>query len=192
MAWRLAESLIQLRNEVNAAAPGRSKASDGTIGDTSHGASNSDHNPNSSGVVCAFDITHDPSRGADCAKWAEQIRLRNHPAWKYTIFNGRIISKGRYGEGWRRYGGSNPHSSHMHVSVGVGSDGNSTGQYDDRSPWGISDGEDDMPLNDNDIARIQKATLGTTMQAWRSPEVEKIITDIVHAELEKHITGGTP
>jgi len=42
MSWRLARSLEPLRNEVNAAAPNRSKASDGTIGDTAHSSRASD------------------------------------------------------------------------------------------------------------------------------------------------------
>src|SRR5690554_7976273 len=51
------------------------------------------------------------------------------------IFNRRIASKGG---GWRAYHGSNPHTSHVHVSVGVGPDGRSTGPYDDTSPWGLA------------------------------------------------------
>jgi hypothetical protein len=138
MAWRLARSLEKLRAEVNAAAPRRSKGSDGTIGDAAHRASASDHNTNPAGVVCALDLTHDPAGGADMAKIAEQVRASGHPALKYIIWNRRIWSRTRAGEGWRHYGGSNPHSSHMHVSVGVGSDGRSTGPYDNTSTWDIS------------------------------------------------------
>lgn len=43
--WRIAESLQQLLDQVNQMAPGRSKASDGAIGDTSHQSRRSDHNP---------------------------------------------------------------------------------------------------------------------------------------------------
>lgn len=138
MSWRLARSLEKLRAEVNAAAPNRSKRSDGTIGDAAHARTASDHNPNGMGVVCALDLTHDPKNGADMNRIAEQVRTSGHPALKYIIWNRRIWSRARAGEGWRPYGGSNPHSSHMHVSVGVGPDGRSTGPYDDRSSWGIS------------------------------------------------------
>jgi hypothetical protein len=138
MSWRLARSLEQLRNEVNAAAPRRSKRSDGSIGDAAHARTASDHNPNAAGVVCAVDLTHDPSAGADMHRIAEQIRKSGHPALKYIIWNRRIWSKARASEGWRYYGGSNPHSSHMHVSVGVGSDGRSTGPYDNTASWGVS------------------------------------------------------
>src|SRR4051794_9209283 len=60
MAFRLAKALETLRSQVNAAHPTRRKASDGWIGDTAHSARKSDHNPNSAGVVCALDMTHDP------------------------------------------------------------------------------------------------------------------------------------
>ena len=138
MSWRLARSLEQLRKEVNAAAPRRSKRSDGSIGDAAHSRTASDHNPNAAGVVCAIDLTHDPDAGADMNALAEQLRTGGHPALKYLIWNRRIWSRARTGEGWRSYGGSNPHSSHMHVSVGVGSDGRSTGPYDNTTSWGVS------------------------------------------------------
>lgn len=137
MGWRLAESLKVLRAECNAAAPDRSKRADGTIGDSAHAASRSDHNPNQAGVVCALDVTHDPDSGADCHAWAEKVRTSGHPALKYVIFAGRIASRSKGGE-WRPYTGSNPHRSHMHVSVGEGPDGRSTGPYDDAGGWGVT------------------------------------------------------
>ena len=64
-SWRLAKSLDVLRNQVNAQAPTRSKACDGTIGDQAHSSRASDHNPNAKGVVQAQDFTHDPAGGFD-------------------------------------------------------------------------------------------------------------------------------
>lgn len=136
-AWRLARALEVLRAEIDAIAPGRSRASDGTIGDAAHRNRASDHNPNPAGVVCAIDITHDPAHGADMARIAEQIRTRRHPALKYVIFDRRIASASS-GWAWRTYTGRDPHDRHMHVSVGVGPDGRSTGPYDDTSPWGLT------------------------------------------------------
>lgn len=137
MAWRLARSLERLRSEINAAAPGRSKASDGTIGDQSHASRPSDHNPQAAGVVCAFDATHDPDSGADMRVISEHIRTHPPAAAKYIIFNRRITSRSN-GWRWVAYNGSNPHTAHMHVSVGRGADGYSTGPYDDTTPWGIA------------------------------------------------------
>ena len=75
MSYRIAKSLGLLAATVNAAAPNRSKASDGWIGDASHAARKSDHNPNRTpgdgipdGVVCALDITHDPANGCDAGE----------------------------------------------------------------------------------------------------------------------------
>lgn len=139
MGWRVAKSLEVLLAEINAAAPKRSKASDGSIGDAPHQSSSSDHNPNDADVVCARDFTHDPGGGADMHRFAEHLRKRNHPAVKYVIWNRRIWSKSRNSEGWRSYSGSNPHNKHMHVSVGRGSDGSSIGPYDNTESWGVAD-----------------------------------------------------
>lgn len=177
MAWRVAKSLDVLLAEINEVAPNRSKASDGTIGDDAHRGTDSDHNENDAGVVCAEDFTHDPGDGADMNVIAEHLRKRNHPAVKYVIWNRRIWSKARNSEGWRRYNGSNPHDKHMHVSVGVGSDGHSTGPYDDTSSWGISTtGNDEMGgdmigLKQGDKGEQVKALQGLLTRSGFSPGV---------------------
>ena len=61
----MAKSLEVLLKQVNAQAPGRSKVSDGGIGDEEHSSRASDHNPNAAGVVQALDLTHDPAGGFD-------------------------------------------------------------------------------------------------------------------------------
>jgi hypothetical protein len=135
--WRVARSLDVLLDEINSIAPGRSKASDGAIGDRAHAASASDHNPNNANVVCARDFTHDPGSGADMDRISRRIVAILPPALKYIIWDRRIWSRSRAADGWRPYSGSNPHTRHMHVSVGEGPDGHSTGPYDDSSPWGL-------------------------------------------------------
>ena len=88
MTWRLAGSLVTLRNEINAAYPGRSKVSDGSIGDTSHSARVSDHNPDAGGVVRAIDVTQDdpfdtPTPADDVAEAvAEFLRQKKDPRIK--------------------------------------------------------------------------------------------------------------
>ncbi len=123
--WRVAKSLLALRKQVNAKYPKRSKASDGSIGDAAHATRNSDHNPwvkdGATGVVTAVDITHDPASGCDAGALAEAIRASRDKRVKYLIWNRRIVSS--YKEGnvaawtWRPYGGTNPHSKHVHISV---------------------------------------------------------------------------
>lgn len=137
MSWRVARSLETLRAEINAAAPKRSTAADGSIGDTAHSSRKSDHNPNSAGVVRARDFTHDPANGCDAGKIAEAVRqlgIKGHPALgpgAYVIWQGRIASD-TYGWAWRPYSGSNPHNHHCHVSVATSSSG-----YDSPKPWGV-------------------------------------------------------
>lgn len=140
MSWRLAYSLDTLRNQVNNAYPSRSKASDGTIGDSSHAAVPSDHNPNSLGVVTAMDLTHDPAHGFDAHKTADLLRTNRHPNLKYLISNRRIAGDWT-GWNWQTYNGSNPHDKHIHISVGVGNDGQSRQPYDDRTAWYIKEGD---------------------------------------------------
>lgn len=111
MAWHLAPSLVQLRNEVNARWPHRPKGSDGTVGDTSHSARASDHNPNNRDSVNAFDITYP---GVDPKVIIAAVS--KHPAGNYVIFNRKIY---RRSNGWKPepYSGANPHSTHLHVSI---------------------------------------------------------------------------
>lgn len=117
MAWRVAKSLDKLLAQINAKFPNRSKVSDGGIGDASHSARESDHNPDDNGVVCARDYTHDPAHGFDSYAFADQLRLVGDPRVKYIISNRRISNPSIQGGAWRPYTGSNPHDHHVHVSV---------------------------------------------------------------------------
>ena len=111
MSWYLAPSLDNLRDEVNARWPNRSKRSDGTIGDPAHAARVSDHNPNSRGSVNAIDITAD---GIDPSYLIRKASA--HPSTAYIIYN-RFIYSRRYGWEQKPYSGSNPHTTHVHISI---------------------------------------------------------------------------
>lgn len=129
-AWRLANSLVTLRAQINAAYPRRNRKSDGTIGDTKHKQRASDHNPlPNSGVVTAFDITHDPANGLDCNKLADLVK--NDPRVEYVIWNSKIWNA-TVTRAWRTYRGSNPHTKHMHISV---HDVNTI--YDNEAQWEV-------------------------------------------------------
>ena len=134
VAWRLAKGLETLRSQVNAKWPQRSKASDGSVGDTSHSARASDHNPDSQGVVHAIDITHDPKNGFDSYKFADMLLAKQDPRIKYIISNRRIGSgpKGPAPGVWRKYTGANPHDHHVHISI-------TTEREDNVTPWAIDD-----------------------------------------------------
>jgi hypothetical protein len=132
MAWRVAKSLLILRDQINAMAPGRSTSSDGTIGDAAHQATNSDHNPNADGVVTAMDITHDPAHGVDAGKLAEMLRASRDQRIKYVISQRRIFSSKVSPWQWRPYTGASPHTEHVHISVDA-----DRSLYDDTRAWAI-------------------------------------------------------
>ena len=138
MAWRVARSLEVLAAEVHAISP---KTTIYFIGDAAHQARPSDHNPNPAGVVCAEDIMEGHT---DLAALAEQIRTSSHPDLAYLIYDRRIANR-KTGFRWTNYAGTDPHTNHIHVSVGVGTDGNRVPPYDDLKPWGIAEGEDMTP-----------------------------------------------
>ena len=168
MSWRVARSLDVLLEEINAAAPARSKVSDGSIGDAAHATRSSDHNPwityGGQGIVRARDFTHDPADGLDCNQLAVAlaalIAVGGHPACRsgaYVIWQRRIYSFDRRHEGWRPYTGSNPHEAHLHLSVSLDPAG-----FDSTAPWFVMvPKEDDMPLNDEDkkwiIGAVERA-----------------------------------
>lgn len=136
MAWRLAKSLETFRAQVNARFPGRAKASDGTIGDAAHAARDSDHNPDSDGVVKALDVTTDPTDDTNTEALAEHLRQTRDPRLKYVIYDRRMYSSypahGVAAFEWRPYSGKNPHIHHFHLSVHK-----DAARYDDETPWSL-------------------------------------------------------
>lgn len=160
MTWRVARSLDVLLDEINAVAPDRSKASDGSIGDPAHSSRLSDHNPNAAGVVRARDFTHDSDGGLDCNVLAPFLAdlLGEHPALRsgaYVIWNRRIISRDRIDEGWRAYTGTNPHDHHLHLSVATDAAG-----YDSTAAWGWETQGDEMADYAEQLDRIEAAARG--------------------------------
>lgn len=140
-AWRVAKSLITLRDQINAKWPDRRKDSDGTIGDPSHQSRTSDHNAwikdGPYGVVSAMDITHDPQSGCDSYALAEQLLASRDARIKYIISNRKIAagSDGPQPWVWREYAGANPHDHHVHISVKP-----DKAHYDNEAPWMIGVG----------------------------------------------------
>ena len=131
MTWRVAKSLLKLREQVNAKFPNRKKDSDGTIGDAAHSARTSDHNPDTDGVVKAMDITHDPKGGVDSYVIATQLVTSRDHRIKYIISN-RHIWNPSISNLWRPYTGTNPHTAHVHISVKPDAK-----HFDDEAPWEI-------------------------------------------------------
>lgn len=138
MAYFLAPALSRLRAEVNALWPFRDKTSDGWIGDASHQARPSDHNPDYSagGIVRAYDFDEDLVAGLVAAGEAMHLvnQIIRDRRVAYVIYEARIwqnpavFSSG----GWLPYSGVNAHRQHIHVSVRRGAAWDS-----DPSSWGL-------------------------------------------------------
>lgn len=137
MTWRAANSLLHLRDQMNALYPKRNKANDGTVGDAAHASRSSDHNPwvmdGKTGVVTALDITNDPKNGCDCQKIVNALVASRDQRIKYIIWNRRICSATVAPWTWRKYTGSNPHDHHFHVSVRA-----EKKFYDDNRDWHVA------------------------------------------------------
>lgn len=148
--WVVDKGLDKLLAQLNAAAPGRSKASDGGIGDAAHAARDSDHNPehpppagNPDEQVDARDFTQDTAHGADMNVVAEALRLSKDPRIKYVIWNRRFFNgrNGPYPWVWQTYTGTtDPHTNHMHVSV-------EDDTHDQTQDWSIGIGDQDVDYN---------------------------------------------
>lgn len=164
MDWKLAPALKTLRRQIDEKWPDRSKDSDGTVGDPRHQARKSDHNPNWAGVVCAIDITRDDENGPDCEQLA--LSALRDPRVAYVIYNRRIASRGGT---WRKYGGSNPHTKHVHISLKQ-----KQACWDDSSEWELDASEfsavglykePTMPLVKSNTFRAAAAGIGTAVLA---------------------------
>lgn len=129
MSYYLAPSLKQLRDEIDAAHPGRDKSSDGWIGDAAHNARKSDHNPDwdSRGVVRAIDVDI-----SDIDVNKLMAVLKNDSRVNYFIYNWSIYGASSFAK--RRYTGSNGHTKHIHVSI------KHSGAAERAGAWGYSGG----------------------------------------------------
>lgn len=123
MSWRVARSIVKLRDQIDARFPNRNRRSDGYIGDVAHRSRISDHNAwlviNGENIVTAGDWTDDDSTGFDTDAFTDQLATSRDRRIKYVIANGWIMdSRPAYSPWkWRRYTGPNGHYSHMHLSV---------------------------------------------------------------------------
>ena len=160
MSYFLSPALAQLRGQIAAAYPHRDRTSDGWIGDTSHAARPSDHNPDWSdgGIVRALDVDEDLVIGMTVVGEAQPLAdaLLRDRRTRYVIYEGRIA----YGQhvtnvthGWRPYHGVNAHRHHIHISV------RDVGGYDrDDRAWALpttqtTPKEPDMDKHDKAVAK---------------------------------------
>jgi len=131
----LAPSLVRLRAEVDARFPDRDTASDGWIGDPSHQARTSSHNPlwsapgEWSGVVRGLDVdVDDGDPQADLRALLLEATIGDPRVW--YVISDRVIYSATYAWAARRYTGSNPHTQHVHVSLKE-----TVAAWSDERPW---------------------------------------------------------
>lgn len=149
---RPANSLLKLRDELNAVFPGRFTGTDGFI--TGYGQyGKSGHNPNNLGHVMAFDIST-PANGqqideATGRALADYLRTKANMKFKYLIHDQSAgapapkIAGDFSGWEWRTYVGDD-HSNHIHVSITDDylwgdSCGLAQSVYDGMGSWGIAE-----------------------------------------------------
>lgn len=141
--WRTAYAITRLFEQADAAAPHRSKESDGTIADDRHGPE-SKHQPHyvpgvGHAIVTAGDFTHDPAGGWDARKMCEDIRVSRDPRVRLVISHRQQFSSystsTRDPWQWGDYTGDDPHTNHAHVEV------LDTPICDDTRDWAVSQGE---------------------------------------------------
>lgn len=178
MAWRVARSLQTLIDEVEREFPGTTFW---TIGDQDHASRSSDHNPNAQGVVCAVDILGEEQARA---VWEFMARTRD-PRLKYMIHARLIMSSTISPWTARGYTGSNPHASHLHLSVGRGPDGRTyrSDLYDDPSPWGFSSSTTSSPSEEEEMELIQHIQRSLNAAGVRDKDGDPLEEDGVWGEL---------
>lgn len=177
MAWRLAESLKKLREQVNEAYPDRDRESDGSIGDAAHASRKSDHNPwvkdaNGTGVVTAIDIDANLSPKTSVEVLVRQLFLAKDKRIKYIIWNRKITTPDM--SGWKDYHGINAHQHHCHISVKP-----DASLYDSTAEWqlGLGSAADApaviQPKNERDMPTSESAEKPANEQA--QPSIHEVV-----------------
>jgi hypothetical protein len=207
-SWVLVPCLTTLRDEFNQLAPNRDHASDGSVGDTAHASSSSDHNPDETGntpsedadarnEVHAIDVDDDLRRAGWTMNRCLAIIIDRHRTGvddrlQNVIYNRRIWSRSW---GWtaRVYTGSNAHTEHAHFSARY-----TTAQENDTRPWGLLAEDDDVSAAD--VIAALKSAEGRELVARAVWETDGVVsapdgaknadgTPNVHWLAESYLTG---
>lgn len=164
-AWEVNPGLAPLIHQLEMAHPG---IVIGTIGDAAHRAEKSDHNPNAAGRVNAADLMIGPhfleSAAGALLPWLVRD-ARTH----YVIHNRKIWTTET--RAWLVYGGTDPHTNHIHLSV-------IDAAYKNTKPWVISPPKPEDNVNVDDL-------LKNTAKAGTAPE-----TPLGHYVLSQGVPDG--
>lgn len=187
----IAPAVIALRDHVVAAFPSRGwgapGSSDGIVGDASHQARVSDHNPcwtcsgASYGIVRAIDLDEDGWPVQDFITYMlGRCRSGAEKRVQYII-NRRRIWSASWGWTERYYSGSNPHTSHVHVSMKHDSSNFQT------HPWlpGFPPTQEDDSMSAAEVADL-KAEL-----ARSEARIKEYARDLMPRALGSALTGSS-
>lgn len=163
MTWYKAAWIDPFFAALDAVAPGRDRASDGTIGDLAHASGTSGHNPDDTPGVSAERQDADTKPEVRAADAGSDLRgaitmqqvvdaILAHPVDRdrliYIIFDGWIY---RAANGWHRetYTGTDKHRTHVHLSGHPNFD-------DDARPWSsiLNLGDDMAAVQTTDASYI--------------------------------------
>lgn len=130
------------------------------LGDASHAATVSDHNPDSHGRVHAIDVMFPVGSKATAVVKA----CIGRSDLKYVIHN-RTIWSAAYGWKARKYTGSNPHRDHVHIS---GKSGSTAEGRRTHLNWGVAAkpaAPVTVPAYPGELSKGDKSTGVRTLQA---------------------------
>ncbi|MFI5891755.1 hypothetical protein ACIA5D_16745 [Actinoplanes sp. NPDC051513] len=192
--WVLIPCLKALFAEFDRIAPSRDHASDGSIGDSAHQSTVSDHNPDETGAVPIHDADHvnevhaidvdNNLRESDltmekvvqfllgrCRSGAEK-RLR------YIIYNRRIWSAS---SDWvqKTYTGASPHTEHAHFSASYTSSLEAS-----TASWHL----EDIPVA---LTAADKAWITSTIAAQTKAAIDSKLGEIAKEVLSDYKLPGT-
>jgi hypothetical protein len=158
MSWFAAPAIVKLNQEIQAKWPNRDTGSDGVVGDTSHQARPSDHNPDPppNGIVRATDRDIDGWPAKACRDYIlSRCRSGAERRLQYVI-NDRTIWSASWGWAPKPYTGDNPHLAHIHFSLKHDSSNYDTSPWLPSFPSPVTPPaeEDDMPYTPDQIAKI--------------------------------------
>ena len=188
----LAPALVELRAELDKVFPSRDKSSDGWIGDASHAAHVSDHNPcwpcggRSHGIVRAIDVDNNGRLGQITPVVTKTLEATiGDPRVWYVIWNGKIYSR-TYGWSPRVYTGASPHLEHVHVSLnGANGVPGDPGNFD-TSSWGITGTRGPRP------ARLPAVSLADVQRAARRNHPEDHPVQVRRVQRALDAKGSLP
>lgn len=166
MTWRNAKALDVFKKEITEAYPGRKPGSLQTIGDPNHSSRESQHNPNAAGVVTAIDVMNDKA-GPDgdwlCDYLVKRGKAGDPRIW-YIVWDRHIYSD-TYNWVKQEYKGTDPHTSHVHMSLKQ-----TPAAYDNTAPWGIEG--DDMEATD----KVKSTPWAESVTGWDNQSLQACLT----------------